>query len=93
MGTTADNLNFHPTYPIIPGEFIVLTFPRCTEVASQLAWCPVVVFLDGIGAEIAEELTKRVMILDGAMGTMIQQRKLEEEDFRGKKKIYILLTR
>lgn len=29
-----------------------------------------------------EELKKRILILDGAMGTMIQQYKLEEEDFR-----------
>jgi 5-methyltetrahydrofolate--homocysteine methyltransferase len=29
-----------------------------------------------------EELKKRILVLDGAMGTMIQQYKLEEEDFR-----------
>ncbi len=29
-----------------------------------------------------EELNKRILVLDGAMGTMIQQYKLEEEDFR-----------
>lgn len=29
-------------------------------------------------------LQKRILILDGAMGTMIQQEKLEEADFRGK---------
>lgn len=28
-------------------------------------------------------LQQRIMILDGGMGTMIQQHKLEEEDFRG----------
>lgn len=28
-------------------------------------------------------LKQRIMVLDGAMGTMIQQHKLEEEDFRG----------
>ena len=33
--------------------------------------------------DIREILAKRVLILDGAMGTMIQQEKLEEEDFRG----------
>ncbi len=42
-----------------------------------------VISLDGVGMEIAEELKKRIMILDGAMGTMIQRRKLEEEHFRG----------
>lgn len=33
-------------------------------------------------ADIREEIKKRVLILDGAMGTMIQRYKLEEEDFR-----------
>ncbi len=32
---------------------------------------------------IQEILEKRIMVLDGAMGTMIQQHKLEEQDFRG----------
>lgn len=36
-----------------------------------------------ITAEIKETLSKRIMFMDGAMGTMIQQYKLEEEDFRG----------
>ena len=30
-----------------------------------------------------ETLQKRIMFLDGAMGTMIQKLKLKEEDFRG----------
>ena len=30
-------------------------------------------------------LRERIVILDGAMGTMIQQRKLAEEDYRGKR--------
>ncbi|MGH7886054.1 MAG: homocysteine S-methyltransferase family protein, partial [Thermodesulfobacteriota bacterium] len=30
-------------------------------------------------------LSERILFLDGAMGTMIQRYKLEEEDFRGKK--------
>ena len=34
---------------------------------------------------IYEELEKRVLILDGAMGTMIQQYNLEEKDFRGER--------
>ncbi len=33
--------------------------------------------------KITEELKKRILILDGAMGTMIQRYKLEEEDFIG----------
>lgn len=32
--------------------------------------------------DIREELSKRILILDGAMGTMIQRYKLEENDFR-----------
>jgi hypothetical protein len=31
------------------------------------------------------EFKKRIMVLDGGMGTMIQGYKLEEEDFRGKR--------
>ncbi len=34
---------------------------------------------------IKEELKKRILIIDGAMGTMIQQHKLTEEDFRGER--------
>lgn len=33
-------------------------------------------------ANIREILKKRILVLDGAMGTMIQRHKLEEEDFR-----------
>lgn len=33
--------------------------------------------------DIRELLKKRILVLDGAMGTMIQQHKLQEEDFRG----------
>lgn len=33
--------------------------------------------------EIEKILKKRILVLDGAMGTMIQQRRLEENDFRG----------
>lgn len=33
--------------------------------------------------DIKEILKERILILDGAMGTMIQKHKLEEEDFRG----------
>ncbi len=34
---------------------------------------------------IEQELEKRILIIDGAMGTMIQQYKLEEKDYRGKR--------
>ena len=36
-------------------------------------------------ANIRDELKKRILVLDGAMGTMIQQYKLTEEDFRGER--------
>jgi 5-methyltetrahydrofolate--homocysteine methyltransferase len=34
---------------------------------------------------IRQELNKRILIIDGAMGTMIQRYKLSEEDYRGEK--------
>ncbi|MBL7920846.1 MAG: methionine synthase [Bacteroidia bacterium] len=34
---------------------------------------------------IEQELEKRILVIDGAMGTMIQQYKLEEKDYRGKR--------
>ena len=34
-------------------------------------------------ANIKDELKKRILIIDGAMGTMIQRYKLEESDYRG----------
>lgn len=34
---------------------------------------------------IEEELKKRILVLDGAMGTMLQQYKFEEADFRGER--------
>ncbi|MGL5894739.1 MAG: homocysteine S-methyltransferase family protein, partial [Bacteroidales bacterium] len=33
--------------------------------------------------ELRDIVSKRILILDGAMGTMIQQYKLEEKDYRG----------
>ncbi|MBX2889208.1 MAG: homocysteine S-methyltransferase family protein [Ferruginibacter sp.] len=36
-------------------------------------------------SSIRTALDKRILILDGAMGTMIQRRKLSESDFRGKR--------
>ena len=35
--------------------------------------------------KIKEILKKKILVLDGPMGTMIQKRKLTESDFRGKK--------
>lgn len=36
-------------------------------------------------ADIRELLKKRILILDGAMGTMIQKHRLQEADFRGER--------
>jgi len=36
-------------------------------------------------ANIYEEIQKRILVLDGAMGTMLQQYKFSEEDFRGER--------
>src|SRR4051812_21300674 len=35
--------------------------------------------------DIRKELSKRILIIDGAMGTMIQRHKLEEKDYRGER--------
>ena len=35
--------------------------------------------------EIKSLLERKILVLDGPMGTMIQKRKLIEKDFRGKK--------
>ena len=35
--------------------------------------------------DIKNELKKRILIIDGAMGTMIQRHKLEEKDYRGER--------
>jgi 5-methyltetrahydrofolate--homocysteine methyltransferase len=35
--------------------------------------------------DIKKELEKRILIIDGAMGTMIQRHKLEEADYRGER--------
>jgi 5-methyltetrahydrofolate--homocysteine methyltransferase len=36
-------------------------------------------------ADIRKELEKRILVIDGAMGTMIQRYKLQEEDYRGER--------
>ncbi len=35
--------------------------------------------------ELIRLLEERILVLDGAMGTMIQSHKLTEEDFRGQR--------
>ena len=43
----------------------------------------VFLFLLALGQNPVQELKKRILVLDGAMGTMIQMRELDETDFRG----------
>jgi len=38
-----------------------------------------------ISAILKKLLSERIMIIDGAMGTMIQKHKLTEEDYRGER--------
>ena len=38
-----------------------------------------------IRQKIEQELKKRILLIDGAMGTMIQSYKFEEADYRGKR--------
>lgn len=42
-----------------------------------------IMFYKGIFTELEKTLKERIMIIDGAMGTMIQKHKLEEKDYRG----------
>ena len=37
------------------------------------------------GAQLPELLKQRIVIIDGAMGTMIQRYKLQEADYRGER--------
>lgn len=50
--------------------------------AFQLPFSFVVIFYKLDNMQIEEILKKRILVLDGAMGTMIQRHKLEEADFR-----------
>src|ERR1022692_1406644 len=36
-------------------------------------------------SDIRKELEKRILVIDGAMGTMIQRYKLQEKDYRGER--------
>ena len=38
---------------------------------------------DASALKLLEALERKILVLDGAMGTMIQRRRLEENDFRG----------
>ena len=36
-------------------------------------------------SKILDEIQKRILVLDGAMGTMLQRNNFSEEDFRGER--------
>lgn len=55
----------------------------CIFLWTDFNWGLEIHYCAGIGHQIQDELSKRIMVMDGAMGTMIQTYKLEEEDFRG----------
>lgn len=38
-----------------------------------------------IKSNIQQAIKERILVLDGAMGTMLQRNKFEEEDFRGER--------
>src|ERR1700694_1551637 len=40
---------------------------------------------NNVAALLERLLSQRILVLDGAMGTMIQRHRLTEEDFRGKR--------
>jgi 5-methyltetrahydrofolate--homocysteine methyltransferase len=44
-------------------------------------------------SKIRQELKHRILVLDGAMGTMIQRVKLTEEDFRGERFLNLAIER
>ena len=44
-----------------------------------------VVSFSNVNGSIQEEIKKRILVLDGAMGTMLQRYKFEEQDFRGER--------
>ena len=55
---------------------------RCAQSSENVAGCLRQVRPDCTEA-LKATLAKRIMIMDGAMGTMVQTHKLSEEDFRG----------
>jgi 5-methyltetrahydrofolate--homocysteine methyltransferase len=53
------------------------------EISSDSGWKRFFYFIDM--ANIYKELEKRILVIDGAMGTMIQRYKLQEADYRGER--------
>jgi 5-methyltetrahydrofolate--homocysteine methyltransferase len=68
-------------------EILVKTFYKTSIKTNPFRRKPEGIFIFSIiyMSTIEQELEKRVLVIDGAMGSMIQQYKLEEKDFRGKR--------
>ncbi|XP_039593704.1 methionine synthase isoform X2 [Polypterus senegalus] len=56
---------------------------KSSHMAPTIYECPPATVKKSKKDEIAEILKKRIMVLDGGMGTMIQKYRLEENDFQG----------
>jgi 5-methyltetrahydrofolate--homocysteine methyltransferase len=52
--------------------------------------CTNSIFLLDIFQYLHDTLSERIMIIDGAMGTMIQQHNLDEDAFRGMNIVHVL---
>lgn len=66
-------------------------FSQITAYGFYLCVCVCVLLSAGdIGPVLAAEMRKRIMVIDGAMGTMIQNEGLDEADFRGTVHLCIL---
>ena len=65
-------------------EVAALKAEKATGTWPELPWGPAgKQDADKIKAYIEEQMLKRIMVIDGAMGTTIQQYKFSEADFRG----------
>lgn len=68
---------------VIRTLLLLLFFFMLRMILQYVFWCMIDTGAVSLEAELRETLQKRIMVLDGGMGTMIQQRNLQEEDFRG----------
>ena len=85
------SLLFRPTYPKIFGESIAFFSNQVSWSFVLVSKCLMFLFIPlllclyciGLGEILAAEMRNRIMVLDGAMGTMFQSYYLTEEQFRG----------
>lgn len=62
---------------------LLLPDTACTVWCVAMSCVVTAASSQGIGHQLAQTMKHRILILDGAMGTMIQKLELSEEDFRG----------